>query len=406
MIPVAEAMARVLAGVEPLPAETVSVDAALGRVLAADMAARRTQPWAPISAMDGYAVRAADLAADPPITLRSVGYVPAGQAFERALAPGECVRLFTGAPLPPGADTVVIQEDAEADGDQILIKAVPAVGRHVRPAGLDFAAGDVLLRAGRRLTARDIGLAAAMNLPWLPVHRRPRVAIFATGDEIALPGDPLGANQIVSANSFALAALVRSEGGVAVNLGIATDSRDSLARMATGAAGADLLLTSGGASVGDHDLVREILGDRGRAIDFWKIAMRPGKPLMHGRVGSTPMLGLPGNPVSALVCATLFAGPVLRALQGLPSAEPPLTARLGRCLPANDRRQDYLRSQLDRDSAGVLQATPFEIQDSSMLSLLAASDCLVVRPPLAPPADIGAEVEILPWPTDAPASSS
>ena len=396
MIPVAEAMARILAGVEPLPAETVSVEAALGRVLAADMAARRTQPWTAVSAMDGYAVRAADLAAAPPVTLRQVGYVPAGRAFDRPLVPGECVRLFTGAPLPAGADTVVIQEDTEARGDHVLIKAVPAPGRHVRPAGLDFATGDVLLRAGRRLTARDVGLAAAMNLPWLPVHRRPRVAILATGDEIALPGDPVGANQIVSANSFALAALVRTEGGVAVNLGIAKDNRDSLARMVAGAAGADLLLTSGGASVGDHDLVREILGDGGRAVDFWKIAMRPGKPLMHGRVGTTPMLGLPGNPVSALVCAILFARPVLRALQGLPPAEPRCIASLGCRLPANDGRQDYLRSRLDRDSAGALRATPFETQDSSMLSMLAASDCLVVRPALAPPADIGAEVEILP----------
>ena len=396
MIPVAEALAHVLAGVKPLPAEMVSVDSALGRALAADVAARRTQPWAAVSAMDGYAVRAADLTARIPATLRQVGYVPAGQAFDRALAPGECVRLFTGAPIPPAADAIVIQEDAEPDGDRILVKAAPAVGRHIRPAGLDFAAGDVLLRAGRRLTARDVGLAAAMNLPWLPVRRRPRVAILATGDEIALPGDPLGANQIVSANSFVLAAIVQTEGGVAVNLGIARDNRDSLARMAAGAAGADLLLTSGGASVGDHDLVRDVLGDGGLALDFWKIAMRPGKPLMHGRVGATPMLGLPGNPVSAVVCAALFARPLLRALQGLPPADPPQTAGLGRALPANDRRQDYLRSRLACDSDGTRVATPFETQDSSMLSLLAASDCLVVRPPHAPPADIGAEVEILP----------
>ena len=396
MIPVAEAMARVLAGIEPLPAEMVSVDAALGRALAEDVAARRTQPWAAVSAMDGYAVRAADLAAAIPAALRQVGYVPAGQAFDRELAPGECVRLFTGAPIPPGADTVVIQEDTEPDGDRILFKAAPAAGRHIRPAGLDFAAGDVLLRAGRRLTARDVGLAAAMNLPWLPVRRRPLVAILATGDEIALPGDSLGANQIVSANSFALAAVVRTEGGIAVNLGIAEDNRDSLARMAAGAMGADLLLTSGGASVGDHDLVREVLGDGGLALDFWKIAMRPGKPLMHGRVGATPMLGLPGNPVSAMVCAALFVRPMLRALQGLPSADRLQAARLGRALPANDRRQDYLRSRLDHDSDGTVVATPFAIQDSSMLSLLAASDCLVVRPPHAPPADVGTEIEILP----------
>jgi molybdopterin molybdotransferase len=395
MIPVEEATARVLAGLAPLPAETVSVDRAPGRVLAEDLTARLTQPWADVSAMDGYAVRHADLTGQP-VVLRQVGYVPAGRSHDRPLGPGECVRLFTGAPLPDGADTVVIQEDTEADGERITIGRIPAAGRHVRRAGFDFRQGQVLLPAGRRLTARDVGLAAAANRPWLAVRRRPRVAILATGDEIVLPGDPVGANRIVSANSFALAALVEAEGGVPVNLGIAGDDRASLARLAAGAAGADLLLTSGGASVGDHDFVREVLGEGGLSLDFWKIAMRPGKPLMHGRVGATPMLGLPGNPVSAAVCAILFARPMLRALQGLPPADPPTIARLGRDLPANDRRRDYLRARLSRDADGGLVATPFETQDSAAMSLLCRADCLAVRPPHAGPAAAGSQVEIVP----------
>jgi molybdopterin molybdotransferase len=395
MISVEEASARVLAGVQPLPAEIVSVDRALGRVLAEDLAARRTQPPAAVSAMDGYAVRSADLA-ETPATLRRVGYVPAGRAFERAIGPGECVRLFTGAPLPGGADTVVVQEDVSAAGDRVRIDRAPPAGRHVRPAGLDFTEGAVMLKAGRRLTARDVGLAAAMDRPWLAVRRRPRVAVLATGDEIALPGDPLGPNRIVSANSFALAALVEAEGGVPVNLGIARDDRAALSAMAAGAAGADLLLTSGGASVGDHDLVRAMLGEAGAALDFWKIAMRPGKPLIHGRIGAVPVLGLPGNPVSAVVCAALFARPILRALQGLTPTEPPLAARLGRDLPANDRRQDYLRCRIDRDAAGAPVASPFELQDSSALSVLAAADGLLVRPPHAPPAPAGSPVEVVP----------
>lgn len=395
MIPVEEATARVLAGLAALPAELVALSDGLGRVLADDLAARLTQPATTVSAMDGYAVRHADLG-EAPVTLRQAGYVPAGQAFDRPLGPGECVRLFTGAPLPDGADTVVIQEHTEADGEAILIKESPAAGKHVRPAGLDFAEGQVRLPAGRRLTARDLGLAAAMNHPWLPVRRRPRVAILATGDEIAMPGEPLGANQIVGANSFALAAIVEAEGGVPVNLGIARDDRASLARMAAGAAGADLLLTSGGASVGDHDLVRAVLGEEGAALDFWQIAMRPGKPLMHGRLAGTPLLGLPGNPVSAAVCAVLFARPILRVLQGLPPAEPPPTARLGHDLPANGGRQDYLRGALSRDAEGRPVATPFAIQDSAVLSLLADADCLIVRPPHAPPAAAGSIVELVP----------
>lgn len=400
MISVEEAGQRILAAFEPLPAETVGLDRALGRVLAADVAARLTQPWAAVSAMDGYAVRAVDVASIP-ATLRCIGAVPAGGSFDRPVGPAECVRIFTGAPLPEGTDAIVIQEDADADGTRVTVREGVPVGRYVRPAGLDFRAGDVLLRAGRLLTARDVGLAAAMNVPWLPVRRRPRVAILATGDEIVMPGDPIGRSQIVSSNGLGLAALVTACGGEPVNLGIARDDRESLAAMAAGGRGADLLVTTGGASVGEHDLIRDVLGAGGLTLDFWKIAMRPGKPLMFGRIGGTPLIGLPGNPVSTMVCGLLFVRPILRALQGLPKDEQQATALLGRDLPANDRRQDYLRATLDRDGGGQIVATPFDRQDSSMTSLLAQADCLVVRPPQAPPAPAGTRVPIMPFATGA-----
>lgn len=395
MISVEEARQRVLAAFAPLPAEIVGLAEGLGRVLAEDVAARLTQPWAAVSAMDGYAVRAEDVA-QVPVTLTQVGAVPAGGSFAGTVGPGQCVRIFTGAPLPDGTDAIVIQENADAEGDRVRVREGARQGRHVRPAGIDFAAGDVLLTAGRLLTARDIGLAAAMNRPWLPVRRRPRVAILATGDEIVLPGEPAGPSQIVSANSFALAAMVTACGGVPVTLGIARDDRDSLQRLAAGAAGTDLLITTGGASVGEHDLVREALGEAGLRLEFWKIAMRPGKPMMFGRIGGVPLLGLPGNPVSALVCGLLFARPILRVLSGLTAEDgPPETARLGRDLPQNDRRQDHLRSTLAPGPDGETVATPFETQDSSMMSLLARADALVVRPPHAPPARRGDRVPIL-----------
>lgn len=396
MIPVAEALSRILAAFTPLPAETVALPDALGRVLAADVTARLTQPPAAVSAMDGYAVRAEDVATVP-VVLRRIGEAPAGGAFPGAVGPGEAVRIFTGAPLPAGADAIVIQEDTSADGDRVTVNEPASAGRFIRPGGLDFRSGDIGLRAGRVVTARDIGLAAAMNVPWLPVHRRPRVAVLATGNEIVMPGDPVGANQIVSSNSLALAALVSTQGGIATNLGIARDDRDALAAMTEGARGFDLLVTSGGASVGEYDLVREVLGGRGMRLDFYKIAMRPGKPLMFGDFGGVPVLGLPGNPVSSLVCAVLFLLPALRRLQGLAAGgEVTLTARLATALPANDRRQDYLRASLTRGEDGTLLANPFSVQDSSMMSLMARSDGLVVRPPFAPAAESGDSVDVIP----------
>jgi molybdopterin molybdotransferase len=395
MLSVAEALSRILAGLRPLGSEQVAVSDALGRVLAEDVTARVTQPPAAVSAMDGYAVRAADVAAVP-ARLAVIGEVPAGRRFEGRVGPGETVRIFTGAPLPAGADTIVIQEDVDGAGPAIVVREGAPIGTYVRPAGLDFAAGEPGLAKGRRLTARDIGLAAAMNWPWLRVTRRPRVAILATGDEVVMPGEPIAPSQIVSSNGLALAAFVAACGGQPLPLGIVADDRAALAAMAEGARSADLLVTTGGASVGDHDLVRSALGDQGLELDFWQIAMRPGKPLLFGRLGTTPVLGLPGNPVSSLVCATIFLKPALELMLGLPRSEAVRqSARLGSDLPANDRRQDYLRSRLARDASGGLVATPFPVQDSSMLSRLAWADCLVLRAPLAPPARAGDEVEII-----------
>ncbi len=395
LLPVAEALARVTAAFEPLPSEQVSVADALGRVLAEDVRARITQPPAAVSAMDGYAVRAADVA-DPPVTLHTVGEAPAGGAYGGTLGAGEAVRIYTGAPVPDGADAIVIQEDTESDGASVTVRVAAAAGNYIREAGLDFSAGEVGLSAGRRLTPRDVGYAAAMNVPWLAVRRKPRVALLATGNEIVRPGDPVGPHQIISSNTLALSALVREAGGEPLDLGIARDDEASLRRMAAGAEGADVLVTSGGASVGDHDLVHKALGEEGLEVDFWRVAMRPGKPLLFGRIRGTPLLGVPGNPVSSLVCGLLFLRPAIEVMLGLDrdrtSRE---TAVLGCDLAANDNREDYLRARLGRDSEGELVATPFAKQDSSMLSTLTAADCLVVRPPFAPEAGAGERVEIV-----------
>jgi molybdopterin molybdotransferase len=324
--------------------------------------------------------------------------VPAGAGFGGHVGAGEAARIFTGAPLPAGTDTIVIQEDTQREGNRVRVLEGAAHGRYVRREGLDFGEGDVLLRSGRRLTARDIGLLAAMNRPWLFVHRRPRIGILSTGDEIVMPGDPVGPHQIVSSNSLALAAFVASCGGMPVSVGNAPDDPEALRRIAAATSGVDLLVTTGGASVGEHDLVREALAADGFELDFWQIAMRPGKPLMVGRYRGTPMLGLPGNPVSTLVCALLFLKPALDRLGGVsavPEATP--TARLGVALPKNDRRQDYQRSRLARAADGAVEVFPFEVQDSSMMRLLAAADCLVIRPPHAPAIPAGTAVPIIPF---------
>ena len=394
MISVAEALQRVLDGVSPMPVETVNLGAAHGRVLARDVVARLTQPPSDVSAMDGYAVRAAD-AGSVPVTLTLIGASAAGAAFDGTVGPGQTVRIFTGAAVPLGADAIVIQEDTETDGDQITMKGAAPAGRYVRPAGLDFKVGDVGIRANRVLSARDVGLAAAMNVPWLTVARAPRIALLATGDEIVRPGEPVGPNQIISSNTLALMGLIKASGGEAIDLGIARDDEDSLRAMAAGARGADMLVTLGGASVGDHDLVRKVLGQDGLELNFWRIAMRPGKPLIFGRIDQTPMMGMPGNPVSSLVCGLVFLRPAIRAMLGLDPHATTQAARLGRDLGENDQRQDYLRATTETDAGGELIVTPFEKQDSSMLSRLARADCLILRPPHAEAAKAGAKVQIL-----------
>ena len=397
MIPVAEARRRILATIAPVGTEQVSLADAAGRTLAADAVARVTQPPKAVSAMDGYAVRAADTA-KVPATLKVIGVAPAGRPFAGTVGAGEALRIFTGAPMPDGADAIVIQEDTDAQGDKVTIKEATSPGRWVRKAGLDFKAGDALLRAGRVLTSRDVGLSAAMNVPWLTVRRKPRVAILATGDEIVQPGDAIGPGQIVSSNSWALAAFVTANGGEAINIGIAPDEKATLKTMAESARGADLLVTTGGASVGDHDLVQSALGEIGLSLDFWKIAMRPGKPLMFGKLGTTPLLGLPGNPVSTMVCSLLFLAPMLATFLGRAETEPRrIAARLGTGLKENDRREDYLRAALTRAADGTVTATPFSAQDSSMMATLAKADGLIVRAPLAPALDAGAAVEVIPF---------
>ncbi len=402
MITVEAARERILSALAPVGTEVVPVADAGSRVLAADVVARRTQPPRAVSAMDGYAVRAADLTALP-ATLAVTGSVAAGAVLDDPLAPGAAVRIFTGAPLPPGADAIVIQEDAEpipADASapaRIRVAAAVAAGRHVRPGGLDFRAGDRLVAAGRVLTARDIGLIAAADTPWVTVRQRPRVALLSTGDELVRPGEPAAPGQIISSNALALAEIVRAAGGAPVDLGIARDDAAALREAAAGAAGADLLVTSGGASVGDHDLVQAVLGSD---IDFWKIAMRPGKPLMFGRSGRVPLLGLPGNPVSSLVCALVFLMPALARLLGRDASDVPVERLpLGVDLPANQQRQDYLRSRIEHDGAGRPAVVPVAVQDSAMQRPLAEADALAIRPPLAPPAPAGELIEILRFPT-------
>ncbi|HVC61814.1 MAG TPA: gephyrin-like molybdotransferase Glp [Acetobacteraceae bacterium] len=398
MISVDEARARILADLRPTPAEIVALADAWNRVTAAPVIARLTQPPADLSAMDGYALRAADGVLHA--TLSVIGAAPAGHPFDGSVGPGQAVRLFTGSVVPDGADAILLQEDAPRDGDSVRVNEAVKQGRHIRRAGQDFSQGDPVLPAGRRITARDVGLAAAANHPWLSLHRRPRVAILATGDEIAMPGEPIPPGGIVSSNSHALAALVRAAGGLPTVLPIAADTSEAVAAVVDAVAGADMLVTTGGASVGDHDLVIAGLQSRGMVVDFWQIAMRPGKPLLFGRLGpkdaGVPVLGLPGNPVSAMVCAILFLVPALSRLCGLPAAPPPTTtALLGKPVGANDHRADHLRATIAADAAGKLVVTPFPVQDSAMLRRLALADALILRAPHAPALPEGAEVAVI-----------
>lgn len=390
MISVAEALARLFALVSPLPPEEVPLTAALGRVLARPISARRDQPPFAASAMDGYALRAAD--ARPGARLTVSGESAAGRRATAALSPGEAIRIFTGAPIPQGADLVVIQEDVTRDGATITLgpDCATAPGANIRPAGNDFRTG-ATLAAPRRLTPADIALAAAMGHARLPVTRAPDVALIATGDELVPPGTDPGPDQIPASNSYGLHALLTALGARPRLLPIARDDLASLDQAFTLARGADLIVTIGGASVGDHDLVARAAQAAGMEPTFHKVAMRPGKPLMAGRLQGTALLGLPGNPVSAMVCGHVFMAPMIAALQGLPPAPAPRhRAPLATALPANGPREHYLRARRGPD--GV---TPFSRQDSSLLTLLAEADCLIVQPPGDSAHPPGTMVEII-----------
>lgn len=399
LLPVAQALARLLARAEALPkqAETIPIIRAAGRVLAADLVATRTQPPFAMSAMDGYALRAEDCRPGKP--LRLLGESAAGHPFEGRLEPGAAIRIFTGAKLPDGADSVLIQEDARAEGGFVTPESPARPGGFIRRAGRDFTAGETGLSAGTRLSPAHIALAAAMNHACVPVYRQPRIALLATGDELALPGPDVPLAATIASNLIGLSALVEARGGVVLDLGIARDTPESLntAMDRAMAEGADLLVTIGGASVGDRDLVRPVLTARGAVLDFYRIAMRPGKPLNFGSLGAMLYLGLPGNPVSALVCGTLFLAPLVLAMQAdaQAGADRTRTALLGRDLPENDRREDYLRASLSIDAAGMPVATPFADQDSSLLSVLARAGALVIRAPGAAAATAGETCRIL-----------
>jgi len=391
LLSVADALTKILADATPLSPLDTSLKEAHGRVLAADLAARRTQPPLAMSAMDGYAVRSADVT-QIPAALKVIGEVAAGRPFGRTIGPGQAARIFTGGVVPDGADTIVIQENTARDGDAVLVKSPSPPEKHIRSAGLDFKTGEVLLPRGHRLVARDLALAAAMNYATVPVYRAPKVATFATGDELVPPGQPLGPGQIVYSNGFTLCAMMAGEGADVIDLGIVPDKLDETvaAIRRARADGADVLVTTGGASVGEYDLVQRALAVEGMDLSFWKIAMRPGRPLMHGHIGSMHVLGLPGNPVSSYVCCLLFVVPLLRRLSGrrdLALATEP--GVLGRDLGANDERADYLRATSEKRADGTLVATPFSNQDSSVISRLSAANCLVIRPPFAPAAKAG-----------------
>lgn len=394
LLSVDDALARALKGLSPLDSETVPTAEAHGRVLAETLSARLTHPPFDASAMDGYAVRIDDVASLP-ATLEVIGESAAGSRFEGKLGPRQAVRIFTGAPVPDGADTIVIQEDTDARDGKIVVRAT--AGRYIRPRGQDFKEGEALLKKGTRLGARALMLAATMNHSTLPVRRKPQVAILQTGDEIVPPGSVLGEDEIVASVRYGLAPFINAEGGSAKALGIARDEPTSIAAHIGAASGADILVTVGGASVGDHDLVRDVLLSEGFELDFAKVAMRPGKPVFFGRLGNLRVLGVPGNPVSALVCSYVFLKPMLRAMLGVRSEDcPDAEAVLGAALPENGSRQHYLRATSSWAKDGTRIVHPLSSQDSSLVAALAKADCLIVQPQRDPGAAPGTRVRILP----------
>lgn len=392
---VEEALERIVADAAPTSLETLPIESAAGRILAEPLRARLTQPPFDSSAMDGYAVRSADVV-HLPARLKVIGQAAAGHPFSGRVGAGEAVRIFTGAPIPEGADAVVIQENTAATNNVVEIRDGVPDPAHIRPRGFDFHQNDLLLEPGRRLGPRELTLAAAGGYGEIPVRRKPVVAILATGDELVAPGTPPGPGQIVSSNPIGVAALLTQAGAEAKLLGIARDDRESLISRIEAARDADVLVTIGGASVGDHDLVGPVLQSLGITLAFWKIDMRPGKPLLHGRLGSQRVIGLPGNPVSALICTRVFLVPLVRALLGLPSEEAAsFTALLAEPVEANGPRQHYMRAKLERRPGSHFIVRLARSQDSSLLEPLAAADALVVRPPRAPALPAGAEVQVL-----------
>jgi molybdopterin molybdotransferase len=387
MISVDEATARIVAACRPLESEHIAVEDAVGRTLAADVHAASDQPPFPVAVMDGYAVRSAD-----PGPRRVIGTAPAGHPYSGTVGPGQAVRLFTGSVVPEGADAVLAQEDAQLDGDTVRFNQIPHPGKFIRAQGLDFRMGAILARNGQRLSPRDLALLAAGDLAAVDARRRPVIAYAATGDELSRPGEPRKPGGIVASSVYGLNPLITHWGGQPRDLGILPDKAEAIAALA--AESCDLLVTLGGASVGDHDLVQSALGPQGLTLNFWKIAMRPGKPLIFGRLGTKPFLGLPGNPVSTLVCAILFLRPAIAAMLGRPADAPLRSARLAGLLGANDARQDYLRATCEwRD--GALWARPLPVQDSSMLKAFSEAEVLILRRPHAPALEDGAAIEIL-----------
>jgi molybdopterin molybdotransferase len=399
LLSVAAALERVTGGLTLLETERVALDRGRGRVLAEDLAARLTQPPFDASAMDGYAIRAQDVATLP-VKLKLIGHAAAGSGFEGRVGRGEAVRIFTGAPVPDGADAIVIQEHAEEASGLVVVKE-PAESRYIRPRGQDFAEGEVLLMAGTRLGPRELMLAAAMNHAELPVRRKPKVAILATGDEVVAPGSELAPDQIVSSVPLGIAALVEAHGGEAMSLGIARDEHESIVTLARAGKGADILLTIGGASVGERDLVATALKPEGLDLDFWKIAMRPGKPMLYGRMGHQRVLGVPGNPVSALICAHIFLLPMMAQMLGVADvARPEPQAVLGEEIEANGVREHYMRAVSEWREDGTRMVRPLPSQDSSLVAALVRADCLIVRTPHAPALPAGAKVRIISFEPD------
>ncbi len=388
MISVEDALGRLFDLVAPMDAQPVPLAEAAGRVLIKDVVALRDQPPFAASAMDGYALRASE--AVPGATFHVIGEAAAGRGFDAEVGAGQAARIFTGAPMPRGADRVVIQEDVSRDGDTITLSDALDKGPHVRAAGADFRIGDHI-SAPLRLSAAHVALAAAMNVPVLSVARRPVVALISTGDELVMPGEVPGPDQIVASNTFGLKALLEAEGADVRLLPIARDTEDSLRLAFALTKGADLIVTIGGASVGDHDLVGKVAADLGLDRAFWKIAMRPGKPLMAGKIGGVAMIGLPGNPVSAMVCGHVFLRPVIRAMQGLPAAALETgVARLAAPVAANGPRTHFMRAKRDGDTIRA-----FESQDSALLSVLAQAGAFLIRPANAPAAQAGDMVSYL-----------